>query len=158
VLVITTDNSSTFSGVQTSASVVDEHLGATVTGGHGQRPVITFVAEFPLPHVRCIAAGGFPPPSVSVFLDHRDITDRFNVVQRSTLHGVRGLQVTTFCHITVISPVNDLTCVDVDLNYAIKTVRSVILDVRYKADSCLLIFGMFYATHRWSVIGLQYTT
>jgi len=30
-----------------------------------------------------------------MFLDHLDITDRFDVVRRSSLHGVHGLQVNT---------------------------------------------------------------
>jgi len=61
--------------------------------GLGQRQLLTFVAGRPLPNVRCVAAGGFPPPTVAVFLDQRDITERFDVVHRSSLHGVRGLQV-----------------------------------------------------------------
>jgi len=101
-LLITVDNSSTLStssDVQTSLSVVEDGRGdggRTASGGHGRRHVLTFVAGVPLPHVRCIAVGGFPPPGVAVFLDHRDITARFDVVQRSSLHGVHGLQVTTF--------------------------------------------------------------
>ena len=92
-LYIATDNSSTSSSdvVQTSPTVVDRRR-----GGHRQRQAaVTFVAGSPLPHVRCVVAGGFPPPSVSMFLDQLDITHRFNVVRRSSLHGVPGLQVFT---------------------------------------------------------------
>ena len=73
--------------------MLDERRGGTAGDGHGQRQTLTFVAGRPLPNVRCVAAGGFPPPSVNVFLDERDVTDRFDVVQRSSLHGVHGLQV-----------------------------------------------------------------
>jgi len=109
-LVITVDNSSTSSDVQSSLSAVDERRVDGGSGGHSHRKVLTFVAGLPLPHVRCVAAGGFPPPSVSIFLDHHDITGRFDVVQRSSRRGLHGLQVTSSdptvvplpqCHCTV---------------------------------------------------------
>ena len=107
-LMITTDNSSV-----RSSDVLTERRGGSVDphGARRQRQLLTFVAGQPLPHVRCVAAGGFPPPAVSVFLDHRDITYRFNVVQRSSLHGVHGLQVSptlliVACQILIIFGTN----------------------------------------------------
>jgi len=80
-----------------SLPAVDERRGpAGRTTGGVKRQVLTFVAGMPLPHVRCIAAGGFPPPDVSLYLDHSEITARFDVVQRSSLHGLDGLQVSPF--------------------------------------------------------------
>jgi len=112
-LYITTENSSSSSEVQRSLADADGTQGGGGSGGGGvgvvggvggsaglgRRTALTFVAGAPLPHVRCVAAGGFPPPSVSLFLDHADITDRFDVVRRSSLHGVHGLQV----HITELA-------------------------------------------------------
>jgi len=42
--------------------------------------------------LRCVAFGGYPPPSVELFVDRRDVTAQFEFAHNATLTGRRGLR------------------------------------------------------------------
>ena len=57
----------------------------------GSAPRVLFIEGSPRT-IHCIAEGGYPVPSVSVFLGDRDITSEFQLSQSVTLTGQRGLR------------------------------------------------------------------
>jgi len=42
--------------------------------------------------VRCVAFGGYPPPSLDVYIGQRDVTDDFRFAHSAAMSGLRGLR------------------------------------------------------------------
>lgn len=42
--------------------------------------------------IRCLVTGGFPPPTITVAFDRRDVTARFRFRSRANVTGSRGLR------------------------------------------------------------------
>ena len=47
-------------------------------------------------HVRCVAVGGYPPPSLRLSVDRRDVTGEFALRSRATVSGRRGMRLMTY--------------------------------------------------------------
>ena len=46
--------------------------------------------------LRCVTFGGYPPPSVELFVGRRDVTAEFQFSSNATLSGLRGLRRITY--------------------------------------------------------------
>jgi len=57
---------------------------------------VIHMVENHLVHVRCTTTGGYPPPTVELFVDGRDVTDDFALRQTSTFSGRRSLRQLTY--------------------------------------------------------------
>jgi len=42
--------------------------------------------------LRCVAFGGYPPPSLDVYIGRRDVTDEFRFTHSAAMSGLRGLR------------------------------------------------------------------
>ena len=58
----------------------------------GRRTPTLTVTEKLSVNVQCIVKGGYPPPSVEVFLGREDVTDRFTFSHVAELTGAKGLR------------------------------------------------------------------
>lgn len=76
-------------------SVSSSFISATSTAPPSGVRVIHMI-ENHLVHVRCITTGGYPPPTVELFVDRRDVTGDFALRQTSTFSGRRGLRQLTY--------------------------------------------------------------
>jgi len=47
-------------------------------------------------HIRCVAVGGYPPPTLRLAVDRRDVTAEFALRSRSTLSGRYGMRLMTY--------------------------------------------------------------
>jgi len=46
--------------------------------------------------IRCAAFGGYPPPSLDIYIGGRDVTNQFQYYQNATMSGRRGLRHVTY--------------------------------------------------------------
>ena len=53
--------------------------------------VLRAVENQPRP-LRCVAFGGYPPPSLDVYVGRRDVTDDFRFAHSAAMSGLRGLR------------------------------------------------------------------
>jgi len=53
--------------------------------------VLRAVENQPRP-LRCVAFGGYPPPSLDVYVGQRDVTDHFRFDHSAAMSGLRGLR------------------------------------------------------------------
>ena len=53
--------------------------------------VLRAVENQPRP-LRCVAIGGYPPPSLDVYIGQRDVTDHFRFEHAAAMSGLRGLR------------------------------------------------------------------
>ena len=53
--------------------------------------VLRLVENQPRP-LRCVAVGGYPPPSLDVYIGQRDVTDDFRFKHEAAMSGLRGLR------------------------------------------------------------------
>jgi len=42
--------------------------------------------------IRCVAEGGYPPPTLAVFVGEREITEEFQLTHQTSLYGSRGFR------------------------------------------------------------------
>jgi len=69
-----------------SVELTDE-LGDDVTA----KSVIQSIDQSPTV-IRCLVVGGFPPPTVTITFDRRDVTANFRFRSRASVTGSRGLR------------------------------------------------------------------
>lgn len=57
--------------------------------------VIHLVENHPC-RIRCVSFGGYPPPSLDVYIGRNDVTSDFAFQHGASLSGLKGLRVMTF--------------------------------------------------------------
>ena len=67
--------------------MVTDSNSSTLTSSH----VLRAVENQPRP-LRCVAFGGYPPPSLDVYIGQRDVTDDFRFEHAAAMSGLRGLR------------------------------------------------------------------
>ena len=67
--------------------MVTDSNSSALTSSH----VLRAVENQPRP-LRCVAFGGYPPPSLVVYIGRRDVTDDFRFAHSAAMSGLRGLR------------------------------------------------------------------
>ena len=67
--------------------VVTDSNSSALTSSH----VLRAVENQPRP-LRCVAFGGYPPPSLDVYIGQRDVSDDFRFKHAAAMSGLRGLR------------------------------------------------------------------
>jgi len=71
--------------------VTNEHRGFAGGSGYHVNSLLRLVENRPS-RLRCVAFGGYPAPTLHLYLDRRDVTDRFSAAVQSSLAGEKGLR------------------------------------------------------------------